>query len=376
MNAIIAVRNKIINFCYTHILKRIFFRFDPEFVHDRMTENGILLGKFWITRSLTWLLFGYSNPVLEQTIAGIHFKNPVGLSAGFDKNALLTNIIPSVGFGFEEIGSVTGKPCTGNIGQRLWRLPKSKSLVVYYGLKNDGAEAIAQRVQKLSFAFPVGISLAKTNNKETVEETAGIQDYTTAYKAFLQANVGDYFTINISCPNTYGGEPFTEPDKLERLLSAFKTVEPNPTKPIFIKLPAELPYEVVDALVEVSRRYHITGFVCTNLAKKRNPELIKDTQIPEVGGLSGMAVQKLSDDLIAYLYKKYGQEFVYIGVGGIFSAEDAYRKIKNGASLLQMITGMIFEGPQVVSEINRGLVALLKKDGYTHISQAIGKNIT
>lgn len=372
MHALYRTRNAFLRFAYHDILKRAFFTMDPEYVHDRMTAAGALLGRHAVGRAFISSLFSFSHPALEQTVAGIRFKNPVGLAAGFDKNAELTQIIPSVGFGFEEIGSVTGEPCAGNSGTRLWRLKESQALVVFYGLKNEGADEIAHKLSRLSFDIPIGISLAKTNSTATVEERAGIDDYVKAYEVFRKKGIGAYFTINISCPNAFGGEPFTDPDKLDRLLSALRAADPADTTPIFLKLPAELPHETVDRIVAVARAHRITGFICTNLAKHRDNPAIKETDVPEKGGISGRVVQKLSDDLISYLYRMTGREFVIIGCGGIFSAEDAYEKITRGATLLQLITGMIFEGPQLISDINRGLVELLHKDGYGSISEAIG----
>jgi len=191
---LIKARNYICEKKYKWILKPIFFKFDPEMVHDHMSIFLRLMGKFALTRKIAYFYWGYSNPSLEQKILGINFKNPVGLSAGFDKNAELTEIIPSIGFGFEEVGSITGETCGGNPKPRLWRLKKSKSLAVYYGLKNDGCEAIAERLKNKKIAIPIGISIAKTNCKETVDTNKAIEDYFKAYKAFT--NVGDYFTIN------------------------------------------------------------------------------------------------------------------------------------------------------------------------------------
>lgn len=367
----VSIRNQVLKFLYKNILKRIFFLGDPEAVHDSMQYVGVLLGKLYLGRWFTHVLFGYGHPALEQTVAGIRFKNPVGLSAGFDKDAVLTDILPSVGFGFEEIGSVTGEACEGNEKPRLWRLKKSQSLLVYYGLKNRGAEEISRRLAKKHFSFPVGISVAKTNSEKTVDEEMGIADYGKAFSLFNEKNVGDYFTINISCPNAFGGEPFTDPGKLDRLLAAIRKVQCN--KPVFIKMPAELSVPVVDEIISLARKYRITGFICTNLAKDRSNRHIKDRDVHSLGGMSGKVVSELSDNLISYIYRKTKGEFVIIGVGGVFSAEDAYRKIKLGASLIQLITGMIFEGPQLISEINQGLVQLLHRDGYTSIAQAIGK---
>lgn len=355
-NAFVKYRNLLEGTVYRTFLKPIFFKLDPEDAHDYMSLVGRLLGSNSATRFLCRLAFGYSHPMLEQTILGIHFKNPLGLSAGFDKNAHLTNVIPTVGFGFEEVGSITGEPCAGNPKPRLWRHPKEKSLRVYYGLLNDGAERIAARLKNKKFSFPVGISVAKTNCKETCEVQAGIDDYVKAFKAF--ANIGDYFTVNLSCPNAFGGQPFTDPARLHELL---KQIDKIPTKkPIFLKLSPDLSDSEVDELLNVVEKHRVHGFICTNLTKKH---------FYGVGGLSGKAVDKLSTHQIAHLYKKTKNKYVIIGNGGIFTAQDAYAKLKAGASLLQLITGMIYEGPQQISEINRGLVELMKKDGVRSLAE-------
>lgn len=371
---LIKLRNKIVRFIYKYFLKPIFFLMDPEFVHDQITKLGSILGKSEITRNITWKIFYFEDKSLEQKILGIKFINPIGLSAGFDKDAQLIKIIPEIGFGFEEVGSVTGKKCLGNQGKRLWRLNKSKSLAVYYGLKNEGAEKVVRRIAQNRIDRPLGVNLAKTNDQETISEEAGIADYLKVYLECLEKKVGDYFTINISCPNTFGGEPFTEPEKLDHLLKAFRESSPSDQTPLFLKLPAEMPFPIVDKIIELARKYKIAGFVCTNLAKNRNNHHLKEPA-PNVGGMSGKVVSELSDKLIKYIYQRTGKEFVIIGCGGIFSAEDAYQKIRNGASLLELITGMIFEGPQLISEIKIGLVKLLKKDGFKNISEAVGANV-
>jgi dihydroorotate dehydrogenase len=367
-----STKNAVIHWLYVHVLKHFFFLIDPEKMHDSMVGFGKTLGKHKFTRRITSGLFNYTNPMLEQTIVGIKFKNPVGLAAGFDKDANLTQILPSVGFGFEEIGSVTGEPCEGNPKPRLWRLPKSKALIVYYGLKNNGAEEISKRLASQKFAFPIGTSIAKTNDGCTVSTEAGIADYVKAYK--LMSNIGEYTTINISCPNAFGGQPFSDPNKLEMLLHEISKLPK--TKPIFLKMPPDLPANDVDKIIELARRFKVNGFICTNLTKDRIEPSIKakiNESLPtDKGGLSGKIVEQLSDDLIKYVYSKTKGEFVIIGCGGIFSAKDAYRKIRLGASLLQLITGMIFEGPQLIGETNRGLVRLLKKDGYKNVSEAVG----
>lgn len=333
-----------------------------------MTFWGAFLGKFAFSRGVTRAFFFYASPKLTQNILGMTFENPVGLAAGFDKNADLASILPSVGFGFEEVGSITGEPCAGNPKPRLWRMLKSKGLLVYYGLKNDGSEKVAKKLAKQKFSNKLGVSVAMTNCKENLDIHKAVADYAKAFKAFL--NIGDYLTLNISCPNAEGGQPFVEPDKLEYLLKTVDEIETK--KPIFIKLSPDLTFDEVDALLDVARRHRVHGIICTNLTKKRNNPQILDQNLPNVGGVSGKPAQELSDKLLAYIYKKEGSRFILIGCGGIFSAEDAYKKIRLGASLVQLITGMIFEGPQLVGEINRGLVELLERDGFKNISEAVG----
>lgn len=361
----------LIHFFYQNILKKIFFKIDPEIIHDHMVKMGKFLGRFSTTRKITKWLFNYENKKLEQTILGINFPNPIGLSAGFDKNAELTDILPAVGFGFVEVGSITGEPCAGNSKPRLWRLPKTKGLVVYYGLKNDGCEKIAARLATKKFTIPVGISIAKTNCQATADTTAGIADYVKA--ANCLKDTGQYITINISCPNAFGGQPFTDNERLELLLTKIDEIVFN--KPVFLKISPDLNEQELDDVLAVAGRHKIDGFVCTNLTKKRDQVTILDNNVPEKGGVSGKAISDLSNKSIAHIYKKTKGQKIIIGVGGVFSAEDAYQKIKLGASLIQLITGMIYEGPQVIGEINRGLVQLLEKDGFKNISEAIGKDI-
>lgn len=366
------LKTQLIRTLYVWIYKPLLFRRDPELAHDSFARMGVFLGKHTMTRAITRGLLHVKNSVLRQTVCSIHFQNPVGLSAGFDKDANLVQILPSVGFGFVEIGSITLEPYHGNSGKRLVRLPASKSIIVNYGLKNVGSSAI---IQKLSAGqksiVPMIISIAKTNCKETVDTEAGIRDYYECLRRFYEAGIGDMYDINISCPNAYGGEPFTTPDTLERLLSTLDTLAI--TKPVFVKMPINLSWDSFSSLLGVVSKHQISGVIIGNLNKNKHDPSIKDP-IPEGqgGGLSGTPCFDLSNELISKTYQLYKDKFVIIGVGGIFSAEDAYEKIKRGATLVQLITGMIYEGPQVVGEINRGLVQLLKKDGFNNISQAVG----
>ncbi|MBI2475405.1 quinone-dependent dihydroorotate dehydrogenase [Candidatus Uhrbacteria bacterium] len=361
------------SFVYRHIFKPIAFRFDPETVHDSITIAGNWIGKRKWARKIARLLWCYENPSLRQTVCGTDFPNPVGLTAGFDKDGLLVDILPDVGFGFAEIGSVTGEPCEGNSKPRLWRLPKSEALIVYFGLKNDGCEVIRERLFTKKFRIPIGVSVAKTNCQKTCDVQVGIADYVKAMEAFL--DIADYITLNISCPNAFGGEPFTKPELLEQLLCATDLLHAR--QPIFLKMPVDLSFEEIDKLVDVALMHQVQGLILSNLTKRRDSQKINSADVvpSEKGGISGRPVFDKSNDLIEYLYKRVGDRLILIGTGGIFSAEDAYEKILRGASLVQLATGMIFQGPQLIGQINRGLVELLRRDGFNSIKEAVGKRI-
>jgi dihydroorotate dehydrogenase len=396
-NTIVTIRNAVFGFLYKYFLKPFLFLMDPEDVHDWFLGCGKFLGRHSLLRWKIRVWLDFSDKSLGQNIAGIKFKNPVGLAAGFDKNAEILPILPSVGFGFAEVGSVTGLPCAGNPRPRLWRLKKSRGLVVYYGLKNNGCEEISARLRKEiignvgKFEMPFGVSVAMTNRPENMDIETAISDYEKAFKVFL--NVGDYITVNISCPNTSGGMPFLEPINLEKLLERLDNIWSNErsqevangraqhednvgtgttNKPIFVKMSPDKSFAEVDAILEILKKHRVHGIICSNLTKKPQNPLIFDKNLPNVGGISGKPVQSLADDLLSYIYKKEGRRFILIGCGGVFSAEDAYKKIRKGATLVELITGMIFEGPQLISEINLGLVKLLHRDGFSNISEAIG----
>ncbi len=363
-----ATRDAIVHWLYRYILKPILFLFDPEFIHDRMTGVGKLLGRYSLLRWKTSKVFGFQHPMLNTTVAGMTFSNPVGLSAGFDKEGQLISILPAVGFGFMEIGSVTGSPSVGNEKPRLWRLQKSQGLVVHYGLNSSGSANVAARLHGKKTDVPMFISIAKANHPDFDREEAGIADYVRAANNFR--DIGQARVINISCPNTTGGEPFIDPARLDRLLGAL--TEMIHTVPTFIKLPADCTVEELDGIIVVAQRHYITGYICTNLTKRRDNGHVHDHEVPVDGGLSGKIVQDSSNETLKHVYKITGGKSVLIGVGGIFTAADAYKKIRAGASLVALITGMIFEGPQVIGEINRGLVWLLKQDGFSNISEAVG----
>lgn len=365
---------KFVGFSYKLLLKPIFFKFDPEDVHDKILLLGQTISNSSFFSKLTTKFFLYSNDKLSQNIAGVKFVNPVGLSAGFDKDAKIINTLPQVGFGFAEVGSVTYLPYEGNPKPRLYRLPKDEGLVVYYGLKNDGVKVITNRIKReyrKQQDFVLGVSIARTNSEETSSLEAGIKDYKASLEYLVKQGVGDYYTINISCPNTFYGEPYTTPERLDKLFKEISKVRVD--KLVLIKMPINLKWDDFDNLLKVVVRYKFSGVVIGNLNKDRESEHITQDYPSFIkGGVSGKPTRELSTDLIRKTYLKYRDKLLIVGVGGIDSAETAYEKITAGASLLQLITGMIYKGPQLIGEINKGLVGLMENDGFKNISEAVG----
>ncbi len=360
---------------YRNVVKPLLFRQSPDSVHHRMLRASVHLQHVPGYAPAVRSMWAYRNPALTQTIHGVTFTNPVGLSAGFDANFELAPTLKATGFGFMEGGSLTFWPCVGNPRPWFYRLPEAKSLVVNKGLANEGVDAIIARIKRYPAKtfkdFPLNISVAKTNSKDSSDEADAIADYIGSLHRIQKAGAGDMVTLNISCPNTYGGEPFTTPAKLERLL---REVDQIPLSvPTFIKMPTDLTWGEFDALLCIAAKHRIAGVTVSNLTKKREQYEADGTLPSNVDGkLSGKPTFEQSNQLIAKTYRFYKDRFTIIGVGGIFSAEDAYTKIKLGASLVELITGMIFEGPQLIGQINQGLAMLLARDGYTNISQAIG----
>jgi dihydroorotate dehydrogenase len=361
---------------YEKILKPIFFRFDPEFVHDFVTALGAALGSNPLTRWVVTASCDYEHPSLETTVAGIRFKNPIGLGAGFDKDVRLTKIMPAVGFGFMEVGAITQFPYAGNAGKRLARLPDDRSLIVSYGLKNYGAAAVEKKLKKLIFKFPVGINIAKTNRAD-IKGDQSVADYAATYR--MLARRFAYVTLNISCPNTQDGCTFQDPVMLDALLGAITKEEK--LRPLFLKISAHLSRDEVEAILAVVGNYSglVDGFVVANLAKDRHILHLRSSQaaldaIP-AGGVSGAPMKHLSTEMIRSIYRATGGRYILIGLGGVFTAEDAYEKIKAGASLVQLVTGLIYGGPRAVKRINQGLVKLLARDGYATIADAVGKGM-
>ncbi len=367
---------RIVRFCYVYIVKPILFKLSPDDAHQGMINAMTFWQRVPGFNGLVRAVFKQpTSPSLKQEYHGIVFNSPVGLSAGLDKNGEIVPIIASLGFDFGEVGSVTAMPSDGNVRPWFYRLPKSKSLVVNAGLSNQGSELIVKRLANYQTAavdkFPIILSIAKTNSDKVVSISQGVDDYVASAKlAKNQPNI-KMIELNISCPNAYGGEDFTKPGDLEALLKAIDLL--NLDKPIFVKMPVSLDWTMNQKLLDVIVKHAVAGVTIANLTKDRKDIDPGDRLSDKVkGNLSGRPTWNQSNELIRRSYLGYGNRLTIIGVGGIFSADDAYTKIRLGASLVELITGMIFEGPQLPSQITDGIKKRLRDDGFEHISQAIG----
>ncbi len=336
---------------YKKVLKPIFFLFDPEFVHDFMTSFGSLLGRYALGRKVTDIVYGYHGKDISKIVDGIRYKTPYLLSAGFDYNGHLSEILPNIGLGGEEIGSITAKPCNGNPKPRLTRLPKSRSIIVNKGLRNDGVDVVIDRLKRLSKSdFVKGVSIAKTNCKDASTVEGAIEDYVYSFKRLNEESVGDYYTLNISCPNAYGGEAFITANLLEQLLESIKKIPCS--KPIYVKMPINIPWDQFYSLLKIIDKFGLHGVIIGNLNKDYS-YLDYRNEAPEkyCGGISGKPCSQLSTELIKKTRQIYGKRFTIIGVGGVMSEKTANEKFDAGADLIMLITGLIYEGPGLIKRL-------------------------
>lgn len=328
------------------------FNFDPESVHDFFTSAGESLGSHGFTRGVVDAIYGYHGPDISKTVDGITYRTPFVLSAGFDYNGHLSRVLPHIGLGGEEIGSVTARPCEGNHKPRLVRLPQSRSILVNKGLKNDGVDAVIRRLKSVPRdpGFVLGVSIARTNCRETAHADDGVADYVHSFKHLNEAGIGDYYTINISCPNAYGGETFAHPERLPELLSALRAVPCK--RPVYVKMPINLPWAEFSTLLNIIDTYGLQGVVIGNLNKDYGSLDVREEAPTQYrGGLSGKPCTHPSTELVRKTREMYGKRFTIIGCGGVMSPATAMEKFDAGADLVQLVSGLIFEGPGLVKRM-------------------------
>lgn len=343
---------------YKKIIKPILFLFNPEDVHEFFVWFGEISGRSVVLRTVIKFFYKYKGRDISKTVDGVKYKTPIVLAAGFDYNARLLSVLDCVSFGGEEIGSVTAKKCEGNPSPRLTRLKNSKSIIVNKGLRNDGVDTIIERVkkQKVHDDFVVGLSIARTNDKSCDTIELGIEDYFYSLKKATETDLFAYYTINISCPNAFCGETFIEPKYLEQLFQKLDTIDAK--KPIYVKMPISVSNETFLDLLEVLAKHKVNGVIIGNLQKDYNFIDPKDNKPSAyVGGLSGKPCENRSNELIKMTKDKWYDRFTIIGCGGVFSYEDAKKKFQNGADLIHLISGMIYEGPGLIKDICKGIEA-------------------
>jgi len=369
---------KLTHFMYLFVVRRILFLFKSDSVHEGMVSFCQFIGRVGLGGVLGFFL-KYEDIGLCQKIKGVDFINPIGLAAGFDYEGKLTRVLTDVGFGFQTVGTVTNMAYEGNPPPRLGRLPKSRSLLVNKGFKSSGVGSVIEKLAKTRSVGVFGVSVGRSNSAKLKTQKQSISDIVTSFKKLEKAKLDFlYYELNISCPNLiYGGNiTFYVPEKLDELLSAVGRL--NLTRPVFVKMPITESDRDTLAMVKVIRKHNIAGVVIGNLWKDRKSVVFDRGEIEKagLGNFSGLPTQERSNELIELVYKNYGKKLVVIGCGGVFNAKDAYEKIRRGASLVQMVTGLVYEGPQLAAEINAGLVDLLAKDGFTKITEAVGSIVS
>ena len=335
---------------YKQVMRPLLFKFDPERIHGWVS----ILLKFPLVSKVLKIFFAYHSPRLRRTIAGLQFENPLGLAAGFDKDAQLVDQLADLGFGFVEIGTVTPKPQPGNEPPRLFRLAEDEALVNRMGFNNAGVEQVRRNLQRGKKKCIIGGNIGK--NKLTPNETAVI-DYAVGFERLF--DVVDYFVVNVSSPNTPGLRELQDRRSLTEILTHLQKLNQakKHAKPIFLKIAPDLNNTQLDDIIEVVRQSKITGVIATNTTISRDFLKTNEEKIKSAGsgGLSGRPLRDRSTEVIRYLSVHSGGSFPIIGVGGIHSAMDAREKLAAGATLVQLYTGFIYEGPGLIKRILKEL---------------------
>lgn len=364
------------------------FKADPETVHQQTLQALAWLGQSptaapvwsqparrfaqaWCESSCQVVSPRLSQPLWQQT-----FTNPLGLAAGFDKDGIAAACWSLMGFGFAELGTVTCHAQPGNPKPRLFRLPQDQAALNRMGFNNQGSAALAERLSHLPLtaAFPRGINLGKSKVTPLADAAA---DYLQSFQR-LQ-DLGSYFVVNVSSPNTPGLRSLQTRDQLKPILATLQTANTQ-QKPLLVKIAPDLAWEDIDDILDLAQQHNLAGIIATNTTIAKDQLVTKRLTITgnlvtkEAGGISGAPVRQRSTDVIRHIYQKTNGQLPIIGVGGIFTADDAWEKITAGASLLQVYTGWIYEGPWMVKNILQGLLEKLDEQGLENIQDAIGLN--
>lgn len=346
---------------YKRIVRPILFLFSPESIHGFAAGGLRFIGRLPGGRALVRALFGYKDTSLEREVFGLHFPNPIGLAAGFDKNADCYADIASLGFGFVEVGTVTPLPQSGNPKPRLFRLKADNALINRMGFNNEGVENMIENLRKRKSNAVVGVNLGKNTITPNEEAPA---DYLRMFRSLYE--YGDYFVINVSCPNV---EDIRELQNRESLLEILEGLfdfrrGQNNYRPILLKISPDLSKEQVDEIVDILMTTPLDGLVAINTTTSREGLKTDAKTIEKIanGGLSGSPLTERAIEMISYVNEKTKGSYPIIGVGGVMTPNDAKRMLDAGASLVQVYTGFIYEGPSFVKRINKYLKASLAKE--------------
>lgn len=359
---------------YSSILKPIFFKIDPEKAHHLVIDGLAAGGRVPGMNGLMNAMYGVQkSPELATELFGLQFPHPVGLAAGLDKNAKAVDGFSSIGLGFAEVGTVTPKGQAGNELPRLFRLPPDEALINRMGFNNEGAQAMAEKLAKRKISrIPIAVNIGK--NKITPNEKAH-EDYEACIRELY--TYGDFFVVNISSPNTPDLRDLQHGEELRTLLRAVKkemSIQAAKlgaeTKPVLVKIAPDMTDEQLELTVATIMDSGVSGIIATNTTLSRKG--LQHANASEAGGLSGKPMRDRSTDVIRAVYRQTGGKLPIIGSGGIFTAQDAYDKIRAGASLVEIYTALIYKGPGVLRELTSGLKECLRKDGYRNIAEAVG----
>ena len=336
------------------ILRTILFKIDAEKVHYRVMKWLTLVCSMGFLRGIVKALYVKKDPALERTLWGITFPNPVGLAAGFDKDAKYTDELACLGFGFIEIGTLTPRSQPGNPKPRLFRLPADKALINRMGFNNDGSAAAAERLKTRREKVIIGGNIGK--NKDTLNEQAG-DDYEKAFRDLY--DVVDYFVVNVSSPNTPGLRALQDKEPLTQLLNRLQSINKEfKNKPILLKIAPDLTNDQLNDIIDLVTDTKIAGIVATNTTISREGLVTPAADVAAIGagGLSGAPVRNRATEVIKYIHTHSKGSITIIASGGIFTAADAREKLDAGASLVQVYTGFIYEGPGIAKNICKGLM--------------------
>jgi dihydroorotate dehydrogenase len=360
---------------YRDLVRPALFRTDPEWIHDRSIRLAELAGSSAAARRLAIRRYTVDDDRLAVEVAGLRMRTPVGLAAGYDKNGRGVALLSTLGFGHVEIGSVSAEPSGGNPRPRLFRLPAERAIVVHYGVPNDGADRVAARLPGGPHPVPLGINVVNTNrgiDAAADPDDAVIADYLSSVRRLKDR--ADYLCLNLSCPNTRDGQSFFhDPRRLRELLSAIG--DARVTRPVFLKVAPFPGTRELEVFLETATAAAFVAGFSVNLPAARPSGMSTPREVLDrlPGAVSGAPAEAAANRTIRDLYRRLDPaRYAVIGSGGVFTAEDAYRKIRLGASLVQVLTALVYEGPGVARAIHRGLPALLERDGFRNVSEAVG----